>query len=244
VIEWPFVVVGMEKGRKGAWRTLKASLLANAASYVLLAGLYGMMMNISLVTVPTFVDKGLAKDPTAVVYFVDGKDHGVYRMRLDGTGRERVGTWVIEDYRDRLQLLRAEDGKTMDVRVVNDSGGTSVVVAGVMESEGLKADDVVVRFINNGPAVDLRGEGKRDWEVRTGFWPGEGLRAENASTGEVMRLAFESPLLSWWSGCATILPGDQVVYEVEGQVMLLDLGTKRMLFLARGSNPVAVIPKD
>jgi hypothetical protein len=57
-------------------------------------------------------------------------------------------------------------------------------------------------------------------------------------------LAFETPLLAWVSRCATVLPGEQVVYEVEGQVVLLDLGTRRMQFLARGSSPVVVIRRD
>jgi hypothetical protein len=241
LLEWPFVVLGMWKGRKGVWRTLGASLLANTASYIVLVALYGMITELSLVTVPTFVEKGLAKDPSAVVYFVDLQDNGLYRMRLDATQRERVGARVMGEYQERLQLVKGNDGEKMDVCVVKGDGGKEVLVAGVMEAEGINEGDSGMRFHGHGPALDLRGTGKHDWEVVTRFWAFGGLSADNTSTGEHWRLALETPFLAWASSSATILPGDQVVYEVGEQVVLLDLATKRMQFLARGRNPVAVI---
>jgi hypothetical protein len=245
-LEWPFVVWGMWKGRKGIWRTFGASVLANTASYVVLAVLYGMITEMSLVTVPTLVEKGLAKNPGATVYFVGLKDNGLYRMRLDGTGRERVGDWVIRPDDERLELAKGEDGKKMNLvavtlpRRVNEQNVSRLLVPGVAGAEEVANKDRQTKFYEWGLPVDLRGEGKHDWDVETGIWPLYGLHAGNSATRENFKLALETPFSSWPSRSATILPGDQVVYEVGEQVVLLDLATKRMQFLARGRNPVAV----
>lgn len=93
-----------------------------------------------------------------------------------------------------------------------------------------------------GPALDLRAEHDRIWSVATGFWPGEGLRARSARTGARTRIALELPGLRWSARYATVLPGEQVVYQLGRQIVLLDLATRRIALLAIGMEPVVTLP--
>ena len=76
----------------------------------------------------------------------------------------------------------------------------------------------------------------------TGPFAAIGLRAQNNATHENIHLALDTPLVQWWSGYATVLPGDQVVYQLEDQIVLLDLPTRRIAMLTRGRSPVVIIP--
>ncbi len=93
-----------------------------------------------------------------------------------------------------------------------------------------------------GPALDLRAEHDRIWSVDTGFWPGEGLRARSARTGVRTRIALELPGLRWSARYATVLPGEQVVYQLGRQIVLLDLASRRIALLALGMEPVVTLP--
>lgn len=50
------------------------------------------------------------------------------------------------------------------------------------------------------------------------------------------------PFLAWIARNATILPSDQVVYQLGNQIVILDLSTRKLAFLALGQGPVVGLP--
>lgn len=94
-----------------------------------------------------------------------------------------------------------------------------------------------------GPATDLRSEGDRPWRVTTGFWPGEGLRARSLRTGVSATVALELPGLAWSARYATVLPGEQVVYQLGHQIVLLDLATRKIALVAPGQEPIVTLSR-
>jgi hypothetical protein len=244
LLEWVFVAAAMWKVRHGVGRTLLASVVAQTASYLILGALYYGITSLSLISVPTMTAGVLNKNPGAYAYFIGSQDRCIYRMQLDGSERQQVGPAVDDTVWRQLELLPSEDGKSLDLCLTARDKTPQLVVPAVTPAyAGAFDSQAGPKYYSGGPAVDLRAAGDRIWEVRTGFWAMEGLSAHNDTTNEWIHLALETPFLNWQSKFATILPGEQVVYEVGEQVVLLDLPTRRMKFLARGSNPVVILAK-
>lgn len=78
-----------------------------------------------------------------------------------------------------------------------------------------------------------------EWTVHTGYWAFEGLRAEKGDTHKW--LALELPFLYWYSRFATVVPGDQVVYQLGNQVVLLDLNADKIGLITMGYGPVVIL---
>jgi hypothetical protein len=247
LLEWPFVVGAMWKVQHGAGRTLLASLAAQATSYAILLMLYGGVSSLSVLSAPKVTrDRDWIKNPEASVFYIGQRDRCVYQLPLKGSGARKVGEPATGEY-EALVLKTGADGKTVDLCLVDSNKPPRIVVAGLAKADAAIAEDANAgqwshwAALGEGPAVDLREPNDRTWEVRTGFWPGEGLFAKNSKSGERMQVALETPFVSWGSRRATILPGDQVIYEVGNQVVVLDLASKRMVMLARGYSPIVIL---
>ncbi|MHB9132844.1 MAG: hypothetical protein ACYDBB_17380 [Armatimonadota bacterium] len=117
-----------------------------------------------------------------------------------------------------------------------------------------EVDKVIMRYLQQdgsfhhflytgtgGDTFDLRPVHNRDWRGRTHFWETSGLELRNERTGERCDLGLELPFVRWRSERATILPGDQVVYQLGPQIVLFDINTRRLACIARGSRPVVAL---
>lgn len=93
-----------------------------------------------------------------------------------------------------------------------------------------------------GPGTDLRPEGQRTCKVRAYQVFAHGALVVEGSGGP-LRLALETPFYQWRVGKPIVLPSDQVVYECGPQIVLLDIPTRRIAFLARGRSPVVVLDR-
>lgn len=89
--------------------------------------------------------------------------------------------------------------------------------------------------------VDLRGSAQREWDwISHEALAARGLVARKGSA-EWLVVGFEAPLLFWQSKWATVLPGDQVIYQLGDYIVALDLNTRQMATLTRGGMPVVVL---
>lgn len=84
-------------------------------------------------------------------------------------------------------------------------------------------------------------EGSR-WVVRTG--DGGSLVVHDPKTGHWLHFEFELPFGIAWrvQHRPILLPGDQVLYQLGDQIVLLDLQSHKMGLVALGGSPVVVIP--
>lgn len=124
IIEWPFCFAALRGGVRRFPQSWKASAAVQTVSYALLIPLYALVSPVSLWT-DVELDRSLAFANTsnAWVYFISPNEGDVYRIRPDGTDRERVVEsdvnepeavltlrWVAEDARWDLWVTSAHQG--------------------------------------------------------------------------------------------------------------------------------------
>lgn len=244
LLEWPFCRWALGPDRRTWRRALRASLLAQTASYLLLVPFYIVPSSASFFTRTKLVHSlDFAKDKKAVIYYLGESDGDLYRIRLDGRPAEKIMPLAAHGPNDRLFTRRGENGRGWDLWWFVDHPEWYLAdhPAGRFEYKKLidnfapaAAVDPVTRparsgretppglerktWFNFGEAADLRPENQRDWTARTGFWAIEGLQATNEKTGEKFHLALETPLIQCFARNMTILPGDQAVFQLSGWV--------------------------
>ncbi len=139
-LEWPFCywIFKGQEDRKS--RSIKASIIAQTASYAILIPLYLSCSGITLVT-KTTIDKSLSflQTKNAWVYYLSEKGDALYKIRANGTEKQRIqDTGVVNDY---SQLF-----------VCNDNG-KSVLKMSWHEREQNRFNDKLKVLIDNVPVA-------------------------------------------------------------------------------------------
>ncbi|MCC7145557.1 MAG: hypothetical protein IT443_03855 [Phycisphaeraceae bacterium] len=257
-IEWPFVFWAF-KGKRFRV-SVGACLLAQAVSYVLLLAFYAPSSWMTVYTrtqvrpVETF-----ARPDIAWVYYIDETGKNVYRIRPSGKTKERVGE-ILESVQDKFpsasvlaihnllgesewSLVYAFNGDLAWKLLIN-----RFVVGTVPEWRSQQWKNWTKQWSAwnwRVLVVDLRPQSERAWLVR----PRDdrlysGLRAQNQSLGRSMILNMETLILEWPSSHVTVLPGDQVVYQLGDQIVLLDLPSQTIGLVTLGQSPLVVLDED
>jgi hypothetical protein len=262
--EWPVFHAGLK--RRGAGRcwtagaSLRATLAAQVVSYLLLVPFY---LAVALQTPRGWKltrATEFASAPSAAVLFLSLDGLEVRSIQLDGSDEKSVGAtggvprWAF------LRLEGSPDGQELALTVMDsvgtDKGFAEYIPRTLLRFSGTPAttrpywehDPVHVGTLRD--AVDFRAAARvpwqpwnRDpngWEVRASGLPSRGLRAMRRATGEDVRVAVDVPGASWSASSATVLPGDQVVFQLGDYVMLADLNTRKLAPLCRGRSPVVL----
>jgi hypothetical protein len=94
-------------------------------------------------------------------------------------------------------------------------------------------------------ADDLQDTSPRKWSASIGFWAVQGIRASNNLTGQSQFImSVEAPWLEWSVRSATILPYDQLVFQLGEQIMWVDLAHNTAAAIAAGHGPVVVLDEE
>jgi len=255
LVEWPFchaVVNGSPKYKPVTRRvSLVAAVIAQVCSYSVLVPLYLTASSLSLVTATnTTRDLGFASASKAVVYYVSSNDGDVYSIRPDGTQRRLVRRVGIDNENSRLYLRRSNDTWDIYASEHPDVESTAKLISGLggsaarsWQDEHDSGPEGVGTWSNFGESVDLRPGTRESWAVWTGFWPIEGMWAQNKVTERTFSVAFETPFASWPLRNVHVLPGNLVVFQAGEQVLVLHLDTRKLALLARGRGPLVIIPR-
>jgi len=194
VLEWPFCSWIMPSC-KGRWRKgIKASLLAQAISYALFIPLY-----VFLSTTPesggTEIDRNLVhqnKDP-ASIYFLGTEDDDLYRIKLNGTGLEKLQPLDVKHARNIYTAPNETNtGWTLYIKskfgdqpvpLIKDFAQRPAIAGYVARNMGGYWENMHGHFM---PPAELRPKAQRDWEVRVSILAHEALVAKSQKTGEVL----------------------------------------------------------
>jgi hypothetical protein len=264
LVEWPFVALAMRGRERLAVRSLKASAIVQTASYALLALWFGFFSSAGLVT-QVRVDQAVAKANQEVeVYFVGPSEDAVYRTAPGGTP-QRIAALPEGNEPAYLFLKKATDVAYWDLWAARPNRNqesaddrSSLVLPGFARRtmirgapqgsppdrncSGAGCRDTPWRD----PRPDLRqSPGQSGWTARlpnAWDWAAKGMPVSNTLTGESYRVAFETPFAAWRMSTATLLPHDQVLFELRSdppQVVLLDMPSRRIGVVAIGSSPLA-----
>jgi hypothetical protein len=238
LIEWPFYLLAM-RGPAANWRrSLNASLIANAASYAVLVGWYWMasMAHFGVTLVNAAY---LPANPTAQVFYLSPNGADIYRLRLDGSAPMKFmslsppapqGTLALAaSTNDDRWRLGVQPGYDQAVRSVADIGPCQAAVPPVNSSV---------------PSADLQGQAPHKWTALFNYPSGEFYAVDNRSKEWHFILAFDTPWMTWMAYGVAILPNDQMVFELGGQIMWVDMSRGIAAAVAAGHGPVVVLDEE
>jgi hypothetical protein len=254
VIEFPFCWRLLGGGRRTLARAAAFCLVAQSATYALLVPYYYVNSSMSLYEGTTIVpDTKWTANPGAVVYFIDEKGETLCKTRLDGTGKQVVAAMPekgefnclcpIKDGQGNWQLW-AEAFLGVDITLVLER--FPYEEDAVLRSAGLSdeyGEDISgarfgrVRSIDSRPAEDrgvrVYAAGLRNETLAVTGGPQAGYGATHSLTYEV-----PTKTVAW--GMANVLAGGEVVVDIDGQIVLIDVKTMKIGFLTEGRGPFVV----
>lgn len=246
IVEWPFCCVAARLAKATARRALLAVLVANAVSCPLLILLFSDSTNtigddVEVVALQEVVPEAL----DATVYFI-GDDGAAYTIDLDGSNLTELRDVAATHRHDVLGWRPPPDDEPGSWQLVLDGPDREEVLLEQPQGrcEAFRSDysgEVTGDGWSLGTSgvADLRSPDSRDWMCRPrGNW---GIEFGQESTGEESRITFDTPFVSWWGRCITILPSDVAVFELGRQVCVLSMRSGRIAFLARGQGPVVLL---
>lgn len=248
LIEWPFVALCFRKQEFWLKRSIKACLLIQTVSYLLLFGWYWGPSGKSLFVRMKVVQPSSLSVPSNVRLFYIGAEDG----RLRDNGRV-MGTLAVSNLNDRLVMKLVPDGTnawTLFLRrdANQDENVRLEVIDPLLQGEWASSIPVkenrtngVSPWFNFGSALQHPSVTNR-WQVWTGFWPIEGMDIENVESGEEFRFAWETPFSQWMMRNAVQLPNEMILFELgSDQICVLDPRTKRIARVAKGRGFVVLI---
>jgi hypothetical protein len=247
VFEWPFCYLSLHGHMHRFTRSLSATLVAQGASYAVLVPMYLLVSPVSVVThVDVVHPTTIRHEVSADVYYLSPDNGDVYRTDLEGADPQFVAQVGKRDLHARLYFVESFVSDSFDLGVCwgPEPDDRRVIVANILPASasiGDAADEERCARMGFGKAVDLQPRGAAPWSVRTGFWPAEGLTATNEVTSQSYQIALETPFLAWSSRNASVLPEGLLIYQLDKQIVLLDLAERRMALLARGQGPLIVL---
>lgn len=259
VLEWPFIAWCL-RGTQNWWRrSLKATLITQSASYIVLFGWYWMASGTSLYTQMNIIKPtDLSLPESVLVYFIDPADGNVYKSHLSGIDRQKVYELHSTNSNDRLfarpnalntncwdLVARLETQDDRKPSFVNIRMNLQVEATPDWRSTYTQPPEHEGTWFNFGTVQELGGANKSHWKFETGFWPIEGLRATDTTTDKSIRFSYETPFGQWYIRNAVHLPSDLALFQLgDDQICIFEPASNKVALLWRGRGPVPVIEKN
>lgn len=258
LLEWPFCFWCFRKKSARIARSTVCAVAVNLLSYAALVWLYAQASGVTVLTKLTMEPSlEFAASHNAWVYYISRNDYALCRVRSNGKEHQQVlSPSEMRDkgfceprhfyYKSKMPFVclyakPADEGGRLDLWCdVNDEQ--------IALLTGFLSPSAKVRVVKDaedppwyGPdeAVELV---RSEWKVETGSWALEGLWATRWETEK--RFALELPFLNWYSRFPTILPGNQVIYQLGDQIVLLDLNADKIGVITRGYSPLVVLETE
>jgi len=242
IIEWPFCLFLFRKQEKRVKRSLLANLITQSISYILLIAFYAIPSGASLIT-DVKIDKTLSFATTQKmwIYYISPDDGDIYRIRQNGSSNEKVLETDITDEYAGLFFRPSSDTPYSNLFVMERSSDRILIQHFTDKSMNAYYPEKDERPSWFKP-IDLRPNDQQDWEVSAGFWAIEGLRAKNKADGKKFQLSMETPFINLWIRNITLIPGNQAVFQINhNQIVLLDLNTKKLGLITIGRGPLVIM---
>jgi len=251
VLEWPFCFWALKNSARRLTKSIGATFLAQTASYAVLIPL-GIWWSSYDVFTAVRLDPSVVSEAGehATVFYVSPDDGDLHEIRLNGTGGRRVVPLALTGRSPRLHLRQVGQGSPWQL-CLGQGAEQKVLIPDVRlakvphslytfqdTSAGAEVTEIRNRWSHT-PPIDYRAEADRDWNVTLQWWMG--LWADNQQTGEAFRVCLDTALRTWGVSYGTVLPGDQVIFEMADRILLLDLNTRRLGMITRGSYPLVVL---
>jgi hypothetical protein len=249
-VEWPFCARAFDRERRHWKRTLRASLLAQAASYLLLLPLYVWLADYNVITAltPDRTLRHVPPDLRARVYYIAVDDGDVYSVRIDGRDRRHEYALDHSLRADKVYGAPEDAGKGYGLWVLYDQADDDPVKLGSLAGvSGLPAcvvegEDFHECARNRFCIWDLRPSKERYWHVNV--VPYGGTSVVGRRGGETIVLRYETTYDRWLLQCVSAVREGLIVFEAAEQILVADLDRREVGVLARGHGPCVMIEAD
>lgn len=240
IIEWPFCLAAMWAKPRRIASSIRATLLVQGASYVLLFATYWFSSGADLLRMNRDPSLLASAGTNAVVFFV-ADDNSVHRVNLDGSDDRRLSE--PDDKPFGLYLAELEN---QPVYRLKSRYSNSPKVFAEIPADGFppQCDRDFTDFRHKGSmgALNFTPPENRVWDVRACL---DRINVQNLQTHEMYFIRHDTPFTIMLSGGVsvrnvTVLPDGKVVFEVSPCILLLEPSSRRIAVIAQGHSPVAV----
>jgi len=249
-VEWPFVASSFWKTSKWFVRSIKASLLIQSVSYVLLFGGYWAVSGKSLYTKMDVVSPQELSLPNGIVLFYISETNGdVYRadpeflqdVKVMALGSTNHWAWAFLDLEESDTFTNYWD---IVAHLVPEQGeNQSVVVFPCVSTVGLVAEEQAWRTTKYGgwgrEAFQIGAATNSNWKFGWAHWPDIGMWARNGS--RTVRVAFGTPFGGWLAARVIHLPDDKALLQLGShQICLVDVVNSKIALVRNGYGMLAL----
>jgi hypothetical protein len=248
LLELPFVLLCLRGSRRSLRERLAAGVWVQALGYAGLVPLYLAAGSMSAITGTTRVRdvREFVPSMDAWVYYVDSDAEAVWRVRPDGTGRERAApaSGPLTSPSQGLWLRPSDDGRCDLMCGTGDEAG--VVISDLRGRAGDRGPNQGDRAPAVVWPIDFRAENDRALTVvamptSEGLFVQEWVAPERRFVRRIYTVAFSTAFWEWYARCPSILPGDLVVFELGGQIVVLNAATRQIGVVAMGRSPAVLL---
>lgn len=251
-LEWPFCLWAMRRAGTRPGHGLRASAMAQVASYTLIVPYFYSLSSLSLYNDASLQsDLRFVKPPIATVYYINPDDGDVWRIRTDGTGKQRALSADLSHSQARLFVDKDEKSERYDLWcVAGERGDVRVLSKGIGKIAAprrlFEMSDEPGTFGNHGlwgRATDhtvLDPTAPSQWRAFPGFWAAQGLAVKRGDERDYT-IAMDAPFVSWFCRNAVNLPNDQAIFQLDNMIVILDMPTRKLGFLTIGRGPVVAL---
>jgi len=243
LLEWPFIARCFRGTQDWFRRSVRASLVVQSVSYILLFGWYWLASDTSLYTrMDVVASADLSLPESVLVYFISPADGNVYKRQLTDGSKQKIFELNSTNISDRLVVRPSTtDSNRWDLvaRFYAERSRDEhfVDVQTNMMVEAATVDDYYVVY-------SLGSATNGHWKFWTSVGLKEGLWASNKTTGESVRFSYETFFGMWYVRNAVQLPSDKVLFQLGwDQICAFDPVRRRVGLLWKGRGPVPVIEK-
>jgi hypothetical protein len=258
LLEWPFCFWILRKKSKSFRKSIAATVLVQTLSYAVLLVFY-----VSLGAVELYrhmdIDRNLVRsqDENVWVYFVSNDDGDIHRIRLDGTDRQKAFDTDLSSAQRGIKtcnilLWPNDEPNAWDFWLCRDED-CRILQKGIFRGFATLSSGSDMRLEDaNTPGdlrerglwtivTDLRGPTEHSIEVKIDYFGWQGVTVADPCANQEYKLMIQTPLLTWGIEHVTVLPNDQLVCEMAGQIVIMNLRERKMALLALGLSPVVTL---
>ncbi len=255
LLEWPFIGWCFRRTEQWFRRSLRASLVIQSVSYLLLFGWYWLASGTSLYTQMSIVEpRELALPESVLVYFISSRDGDVYMRPLAGGHESKIFRLQSRNDNDRLFIRSSDmDPKRWDLMACLETSDhrhptlvvvrTNLLLQTVPDLPSPQPEPKST-WMNFGIVPRFLGDTSAEWKFWAGFWPVEGLHGRNELTHQQVRFSYETPFGAWTVRNAVHLTKDKILFQLgDNQICAFDPLSRRVALLWHGRGPLPVIEK-
>lgn len=259
VMEAPIVWLLLSPERRSPLKVLRYTLVFNVASYSLLIPFYWAASDLTLIRdMDIQPNLDFVRNRGAILYYVDREPQTLMRRPLTGGEAEpleapradEAAAHSIRDGYTRFSVCRTTD--TVSIYFIPDIGSFPPsedpwelardipIHSSEAELPLCTVEELLQRRWPLYPAADLRPEGSSSFLFESYVWPAGGFIIQGPKEGGGGYYGVETPI-SWWGvRSLTVLPGDEVVFQLGSQICIYQHPTRKLGLVGFGHSPLAV----